>query len=343
MAIDIKDFVHLHFPTKDGSGYLGETNNFVTVVGYGRNLKRNRKGSNVPIVGYLLKCVCGEHTFINGIAPLRDGRVKTCGCKYNIKKAAYDEFLIRMKGQLNKAGILYCSFKQYTSEKIPYWCSKHNIYKTISKEGLRTFLYAPCELCAKEHCGGHNVKSNEAFIEESKSVWGTKYTYENTKYITNKKKVTITCKEHGIFDQNAGNHLAGSEGCKGCSPNCGFDKSKAGELYVVEWENRIYDFIKFGITNKATEHRIAKQSNRREGITFQPNILHIFKFNSGEECADLELKISQAFETGVVSKEEFPDGFSETVKTSDYPILLNFIESQLPNYKSYQGTRHAIH
>lgn len=54
------------------------------------------------------------------------------------------------------------------------------------------------------------------FIERARAVHGDKYDYSNVHYVNIKKKVTITCKMHGSFNQVAETHLDGS----GC-PKCG--------------------------------------------------------------------------------------------------------------------------
>lgn len=336
----IKDFKELPVRKRKGSCKIGETYQELTLIKFGEY------SGDIWLngIGFLCKCSCGNLRFVKETDKLKNGRIKDCGCNKKSWEWKTKEFLTKYKEQFTRAGIIFLSTLQLKQDNIPYWCSVHNDYNLISRKSLIKFQHQPCLKCGRVVAAIKRLKTTEQFIIDSKSVWGEdRFTYNNTHYTGSHEDVTITCKEHGDFTNTATDHLSCYLGCKGCSPRSEFDKSKSGELYVVEWEKRIYDFLKFGITNTSTEWRISKQRTREAGITFQPNILHIFKFDSGEECADLELKISQTFETGVVSKEDFPDGFSETVKTSDYPLLLNFIESQLPNYKSYKGTRNAIY
>lgn len=53
------------------------------------------------------------------------------------------------------------------------------------------------------------------FIERAKSVHGSKYSYEKTLYEKAVSKVTITCPEHGDFEQTPNSHLSG-KGCIEC-------------------------------------------------------------------------------------------------------------------------------
>ena len=62
----------------------------------------------------------------------------------------------------------------------------------------------------------HNKMSHEAFVEKANLVHKGEYDYSKTKYVAAKYKVIITCRSHGDFYQNAGNHIAG-QGCPECS------------------------------------------------------------------------------------------------------------------------------
>ena len=58
------------------------------------------------------------------------------------------------------------------------------------------------------------------FIEKCKNIHGDKYIYTETIYTGSKNKVKIICKQHGIFEQLAYNHILG-KGCNICNPNYG--------------------------------------------------------------------------------------------------------------------------
>ena len=54
------------------------------------------------------------------------------------------------------------------------------------------------------------------FIEKARAKHGDRYDYGKVVYVRSKEKVTITCKNHGDFEQTPDNHLAG-RGCAKCS------------------------------------------------------------------------------------------------------------------------------
>jgi len=57
--------------------------------------------------------------------------------------------------------------------------------------------------------------TTQQFIERSKQVHNNRYDYSQTVYIGTHSKVSIMCREHGVFEQRAKDHLKGS-GCQLC-------------------------------------------------------------------------------------------------------------------------------
>lgn len=62
------------------------------------------------------------------------------------------------------------------------------------------------------------AKTTEQFIAEASALHKNKYQYTKTKYVNSKTKVTITCPDHGDFEQAAGSHLM-KRGCPKCARN----------------------------------------------------------------------------------------------------------------------------
>lgn len=57
--------------------------------------------------------------------------------------------------------------------------------------------------------------TTEDYIALARTIHGDRYEYAKLNYVTSKKKVTITCPEHGDFEQTPNNHRAGC-GCPVC-------------------------------------------------------------------------------------------------------------------------------
>ena len=73
-----------------------------------------------------------------------------------------------------------------------------------------------CPKCSTKHS-----HSTEEFIEIANNVHGNKYDYHKSNYINSKNKITITCKKHGEFKQNASSHINNSRGCSICVESVG--------------------------------------------------------------------------------------------------------------------------
>ena len=79
------------------------------------------------------------------------------------------------------------------------------------------------------------------FIERARKTHGDEYIYDKSTYKTAKAKITITCRLHGDFDQQAFSHLSGS-GCPKCS-----GKNKTNEEFIAnakDIHNDTYDYSK---------------------------------------------------------------------------------------------------
>lgn len=61
--------------------------------------------------------------------------------------------------------------------------------------------------------------TTDEFIRRAKLVHGERYDYDTVVYVKSSSKLKITCKAHGVFEQNAHNHLKGVN-----CPKCGSEK-----------------------------------------------------------------------------------------------------------------------
>lgn len=315
---------------KNAALSIGEVRGNLTVLNY---------GIIEGIKGYLLICDCGNLKFEKWTSQITSGKTKSCGCNYRYRLKSLQRFKENYSSNLERAGILYISVEQFSNNKIPYWCPVHNEYSLKSRASIRKFSVAPCFKCGKLVGSKKKIKTTEQFIKDSRKVWGDIWEYDRTVYTGSHDKLTITCKEHGDYQQTATEHLCLSIGCKGCSPHSGFDKNKEGSFYLVRWKHKQngHEFIKFGVTNRSVAHRINTQRTRVANIQYVPTILTDIRFKDGSCCTGLETLIKSEFETGVVNKEEFPDGFSETTYVENLNkvklIVNQFLKENEPEYE----------
>lgn len=70
--------------------------------------------------------------------------------------------------------------------------------------------------------------TQEEFIAKARQVHGDRFDYSMTIYKTYAEKVTIICREHGVFRQIAGNHVYQKSGCPECK-RVAISKSRKGK------------------------------------------------------------------------------------------------------------------
>lgn len=92
-------------------------------------------------------------------------------------------------------------------------CVKHGDFRQTPSNHIR---YNGCPLCKKENLRSIRMASAEDVMRKIKEIHGNKYDYPSFEYRGHHEKITILCRDHGIFEQTAHDHLSG----KGC-PCCG--------------------------------------------------------------------------------------------------------------------------
>ena len=128
---------------------------------------------------------------------------------------------------------------RYDYSKTEYTCANNKVIIICKEHG--EFLQRPqchlsgynCKKCGSVESGKKHSLGKDGFIKRAIEVHGNKYCYDKVKYVTNDHKVTITCNEHGDFDQSPNTHLKGT-GCVKCAlKKCG-DAIRKDKDYFVE-------------------------------------------------------------------------------------------------------------
>lgn len=121
------------------------------------------------------------------------------------------------------------------------------------------------------------VKLNTTeFIKRAINKHGDKYNYSKSIYIGSKDKIYIICKDHGLFNQTAFDHLSGC-GCPKCDPT-----SRIGTKEFIKRSNiihnNIYDYslCKYGKDN----YQLVKIICKDHGIFKQRPWAHL----KGHKC-----------------------------------------------------------
>ena len=102
-------------------------------------------------------------------------------------------------------------------------------------------------------------------------------------------------------------------GCPNCAEH-GFNPDKLSYFYLRDVELKDKRAIKFGVTNQLTGKRETKQKRGVDGV-----LETIFRIKiEGYVALSIENKCKKYFgRKGFLTKDEFPDGFTETIKYSE--------------------------
>ena len=146
-------------------------------------------------------------------------------------------------------------------------------------------------------------------------------------YKNNKSCFEYICKIHGKQSVSYNNFVDNGRRCSGCS-KAGYDPNKQGSFYIIQWTKDDHNFIKFGITNRNLSVRVEEQASN---TAYYPTVLFSKTWGDGYIPLRLEksIKSSGLFKIGVVSKENFEDGFTETTDYAKLDNLLCYVRNWL--------------
>lgn len=233
---------------------------------------------------------------------------------------------------------------QYSYELVDYINATTKVVITCKKHGA--FLQKPylhlkgrgCKECGLVKTISSTVGSTKDFILKAKEVHLGRYTYENVEYKNNRKKVSITCLQHGDFLQKPNDHLSKKQGCPKCRPKgwlrSGFidacnNNGGYGSLYVIKCTSDNESFFKVGITSYPIHTRFS-------GVVRMPYDYEIVSKIDGDGgfVYDLEKKISRLLYDYDYTPAAYFSGHTECFTKITKPVekLLKQLEStaQLP-------------
>lgn len=142
-----------------------------------------------------------------------------CGCPICGINKTSSKKNIGLEKFIERANIIHDN--KYDYSKTKYITSKIKVCITCPDHG--DFWQTPnshlmgkgCSQCANIITANKNRKYTEYFIKLARSVHGNRYLYDKSVYVSNQTKITITCREHGDFEQLPANHTQGA-GCPKC-------------------------------------------------------------------------------------------------------------------------------
>ena len=188
---------------------------------------------------------------------------------------------------------------EYINNRTPITiiCPKHGEFQQPPDGHLQG---QGCKRCYYERLSASKLLTTEEFIKRAKEIHGDRYIYDVTEYKGMKEDVYIRCPIHGVFKQNANNHLHG-EGCSKCNPNT---KSKLEDeikriLSNVEYiQQKEFKFLNNGkgklkIDFYLPQYSIAIECQGRQH--FEP-VKHFNGEEGFKKCQDRDIRKKQLCE-----------------------------------------------
>lgn len=100
------------------------------------------------------------------------------------------------------------------NKKVSVGCKHHGFFEIAARHFLAG---SGCKLCGNKNTALKTIEAaSKTFELKSRKVHGDRFDYKHVYYKGNTTRVTITCPEHGNFEQTPRKHLEGS-GCHKCA------------------------------------------------------------------------------------------------------------------------------
>lgn len=260
-------------------------------------------------------CVNCNDPYVGSYGNLVRGMI-SCNCSGNKRKALDEKMNFISTFCLNRT-LIFLGWLSNTSHiSCTMYCPRHTktwiaLYGNLeSGKG--------CSTCGTESAARKRSLSTVEFIEKATAIHGELYDYSLVNYTNGDTHVPIICTRCGITNQQRPvRHLAGN-GCKSCA-SYGYDPESPCYTYIMElYSPLLGTYNKVGITNSIPK----RLSNLRKDSSFEINPIRTLYFDKGYKAKSLEVaSLSAVDERRVLSKLVQPDGYTETFRTEQLPIV----------------------
>lgn len=130
-----------------------------------------------------------------------------------MKKLTTQEFIDRARAvHGDKYGYAF-SVYQGNHTKLMIHCPEHGMFEMTPANHNSGH---GCPKCKGVATSKSQQSTTEEFIKKANAVHGDRFDYSKTKYTSSRSKLTIICRSHGEFEQEANSHLQGF-GCAECA------------------------------------------------------------------------------------------------------------------------------
>ena len=157
---------------------------------------------------------------------------------------SFETFLIRSKRIHGKT-------YEYDEETYTLYTKKMRMICPIHGDFFQTphshiSMSTGCRKCGYIRGSNKTRLTTQEFINRSNDIHGNEYDYSLSKYINSGTKVSIICKEHGVFKQTPLGHMMSGNGCQKCGYEKSGDKSRLTTedfiLKSIKIHGDVYDY-----------------------------------------------------------------------------------------------------
>ena len=277
-----------------------------------------------------LKCNNGHewgvtiHNFVN------HGR-RCPGCKgERISKSQtvpMDDRMQQIKLICNKENITFLGFDddwKGIKTKIKLKCEHSHIWVTTIESYVN--LGSRCPTCA----GVRAISKDERLTQIHQICESEDITFIDFvgPWKGKDSKIRLKCNNGHEWVVRIHNFVYQGNRCPSCPHHGGgYKPSKQGTLYIqMLYRNKSFIGAKFGITNVSSKKRMSTQ---RAKSKFDHEIFYELTLQDGQKILELENKIKEAMKgkTSYISKEDMPDGYTETVAPSELSTIMYIVKT----------------
>ena len=321
--------------------WVRKAHNSKSPVNYYEELKPTFFKENIKFIGFIgewkgnttklkLQC-CNGHTFTITINNFNAGnRCHKCADIKNgrMKSFSEDEHLHKLTPIFDKENILFNGFigewKRSSTKLNLQCCNGHTFTPTINnfKNGRR------CQECYRLKLKELKSIPKDDYIIRIKPIFDKENILFNGfigEWKGNTTKLKLQCCNGHTFTPTVNGFLSGNR-CSSCA-RFGYNTLKHGTLYIQKLiKKSCFYGIKFGITNLTTQERMRNQSRVSK---FDHEIFYELTLQDGQKILELENKIKEAMKgkTSYISKEDMPDGYTETVAPSELSTIMYIVKT----------------
>lgn len=148
-----------------------------------------------------------------------------------MRKLTHQQILKRLTSQHPEYDYSLIPLHVTAKDRLQVICPLHGIFSPSYHDHI--YHNSKCPECARIG----KSKSKDIFIKEAQEGHGTKYDYSQVTYVNNSTKVTITCPNHGPFEQTPYSHTNYGNGC----PICGADKRRKPKKVFINEANKVHN------------------------------------------------------------------------------------------------------